>query len=88
MTIPDDAMPKVALRDWLEASDDELIADFDRLFVPRNEARWLRRNALIAAGNVGSDELAQNVERYLGDDDPVLRETAGWALSRIAERSA
>jgi epoxyqueuosine reductase len=86
--IPEGARPTVALRDWLEASDDELIADFDRLFVPRNEARWLRRNALIAAGNAGSDELAESVERYLGDDDPVLRETAGWALSRIAERSA
>jgi epoxyqueuosine reductase len=88
MPIPEGARPTVALRDWLEASDDELIAEFDRLFVPRNEARWLRRNALIAAGNAGSDELAQSVERYLGDDDPVLREAAGWARSRIAERSA
>ncbi len=85
--LPEGARPTVGLRDWLEASDGELIADFDRLYVPRNEARWLRRNALIAAGNVGSDELAQSVESYLGDDDPMLRETAGWALSRIGERS-
>ncbi len=88
MPIPEEARPTVALRDWLEASDGELIAEFDRLFVPRNEARWLRRNALIAAGNAGTDELVQSVEHYLGDDDPMLRETAGWALSRIAERSA
>ncbi|HEU0245978.1 MAG TPA: tRNA epoxyqueuosine(34) reductase QueG [Gaiellaceae bacterium] len=87
MPIPDGAKPTVGLRDWLESSDGKLIAEFDRLFVPRNQARWLRRNALIAAGNAGSDELAQSVERYLGDDDPVLRETAEWALSRIAERS-
>jgi len=86
--IPEGARPTVALRDWLEAGDEELIDDFDRLFVPRNEARWLRRNALIAAGNAGSDELAKSVERYLGDDDSMLRETAGWALARIAERSA
>ena len=88
MPIPEGARPTVALRDWLEAGDDELISDFDRLFVPRNEARWLRRNALIAAGNAGSDELAPSVERYLGDDDPMLRETAEWALARMAERSA
>ncbi|HEX2346270.1 MAG TPA: tRNA epoxyqueuosine(34) reductase QueG [Gaiellaceae bacterium] len=88
MPIPEGARPTVALRDWLEAGDDELISDFDRLYVPRNEARWLRRNALIAAGNAGSDELAPSVERYLGDDDPMLRETAEWALARIAERSA
>jgi epoxyqueuosine reductase len=85
--IPEGARPTVALRDWLEAGDDELISDFDRLFVPRNEARWLRRNALIVAGNAGSDELAPSVEHYLGDDDPMLRETAEWALARIAERS-
>jgi len=88
MPIPEGARPTVALRDWLEAGDDELISDFDRLFVPQNDARWLRRNALIAAGNAGSDELAPSVERYLGDDDPMLRETAEWALARIAERSA
>jgi epoxyqueuosine reductase len=86
--IPEGARPTVGLRDWLEADDEELIDDFDRLFVPRNEARWLRRNALIAAGNAGSGELAKSVERYLGDDDPMLRETAEWALARIAERSA
>ncbi|HSF61028.1 MAG TPA: tRNA epoxyqueuosine(34) reductase QueG [Gaiellaceae bacterium] len=85
---PDGATPTVALRDWLEVSDDELISEFDRLFVPRKEPRWLRRNALIAAGNVGSTDLWPSVERYLGDDDPVLRETAEWALSGIAERYA
>ena len=45
---------RVSLADWLSRDGDELVADLDRLYVPRNEARWLRRNALIAAGNVGS----------------------------------
>ena len=62
--------------------------EFDRLYVPRNDPRWLRRNALVAAGNVGSAELAPVVERYLDDDDPMLAETAEWALERIAERTA
>ena len=86
--VPDGAHPTVSLRDWLERSDGDLIAEFDRLYVPRNEARWLRRNALIAAGNVGSDDLIPSVERHAAGDDPMLGETAAWALARISERSA
>ena len=46
--------PSVRLVDWLEDDGDELVAEFDRLYVPRNDGRWLRRNALVAAGNVGT----------------------------------
>ena len=28
---------------------EELVAEFDRLYVPKNDPRWLRRNALVAA---------------------------------------
>ena len=31
-------------------------AAYDRLFVPRNDGRYLRRNALVALGNTGSEE--------------------------------
>jgi epoxyqueuosine reductase len=85
--LPDGAHPTVSLREWLERSDGDLIAEFDRLYVPRNDARWLRRNALIAAGNVGSEDLIPSIGRYAGGDDPILGETAAWALARIAERS-
>ena len=36
------------------------IEELDRLFVPRNDPRWLRRNALVALGNTGrpGDERA------------------------------
>jgi epoxyqueuosine reductase len=78
----------VSLREWLERDGDELVADLDRLYVPRNEPRWLRRNALIAAGNVGSAELVPAVERHAEGEDPMLRETAGWALERMAARVA
>jgi epoxyqueuosine reductase len=86
--IPADATPTVSLRDWLERSGEELVAELDRLYVPRNDARWLRRNALVAAGNVGSAELVSSIEQFAQDGDPVLREAAEWALSQIAERSA
>ena len=84
---PSDATPTVSLRDWLERDGDELVAEFDRLYVPRNDPRWLRRNALVAAGNVGSRELVPAVEHYAGDDDPMLRDAAAVG-ARPRSRSA
>ena len=44
----------VSLADWLERDGVDLVAEFDRLYVPRNDERWLRRNALVAAGTSGA----------------------------------
>jgi epoxyqueuosine reductase len=78
-----DATPHVSLVDWLEADGEELVARFERLYVPRNDVRWLRRNALVAAGNVGDAELRPAVEKYAEGEDEVLREHATWALARL-----
>ena len=79
---PPGAEPHVSLADWLEAPDAELAARYDRLFVPRNDPRYLRRNALVALGNgAGEVELARP---YAASDDPLLREHAEWALRRRA----
>src|SRR5207302_1451240 len=59
----------VSLLDWLRADDAELRLRYDRLFVPRNEGRWLRRNALVAAGNVGGEAEGEAVEAYRDSDD-------------------
>ena len=85
---PDEAMPVVSLLGWLERDGDELAAELDRLYVPRNDARWLRRNALVAAGNVGTAELVPAVERLAAGDDPMLQDAAVWALDRMSERVA
>ncbi len=83
---PSDVNPSVRLVDWLDDDGGELVAEFDRLYVPRNDGRWLRRNALVAAGNVGTSALEPTVERYAASDDPILSETAAWALERMADR--
>jgi len=57
------AEPAVSLIDWLEADGEELVERYDRLYVPRNDPRWLRRNALVAAGNVGGAAERAAVER-------------------------
>jgi epoxyqueuosine reductase len=78
---PPEAEPHVSLVEWLEASDDDLAARYDRLFVPRNDPRYLRRNALVALGNSGGDP--EPARRYAASDDPLLREHAEWALAQL-----
>ena len=81
--IPEDAEPVVSLVDWLEAADDDLRVRYDRLYFPRNDPRYLRRNALIAAGNSGDAALLPAVKRWSESDDSLLREHAEWALGRL-----
>jgi epoxyqueuosine reductase len=82
--LPADAEPHVSLVDWLEAEEDELAERYDRLYIPRNDGRYLRRNALVAAGNTRDPSLAPAVARCAGHDDPLIREHAEWALARLA----
>ena len=60
-------------------------ARYDRLFVPRNDPRYLRRNALVALGNVGRRPGAGRAATP-ASDDPLLREHAEWALAPAGER--
>lgn len=85
--LPAGVEPVVSLRDWLEADGEELVAKYDRLYVPRNDPRWLRRNALVAAGNVGGAEERPAVERLATSEDELVREHAEWALARMDERA-
>jgi len=49
--LPTSAEPHVDLVDWLEAEATELRRRYARLYVPRNDGRFLQRNALIALAN-------------------------------------
>jgi len=86
-TVEASATPAVSLRDWLTGDGEQLVRELERLYVPRKDARWLRRNALVAAGNVGSSNLVDAVGELADGEDPMLRDTARWALDRIAERT-
>jgi epoxyqueuosine reductase len=78
-----EASPHVSLVDWLSDDGAELVRRFDRLYVPQNDPRYLRRNALVALGNSGEPEYAAAAEAFVHDDDPLLREHAEWALARL-----
>ena len=85
--LPEEAEPVVSLVDWLEADGEELRRRYDRLYVPRNDPRWLRRNALVALGNSGGDEHRALLVRYAEGGDELLAEHARWALERIEARA-
>jgi epoxyqueuosine reductase len=82
-----DAEPHVRLADWLESDLSALSARYDRLYVPKNDGRYLRRNALVALGNTGAPDDVHLAEPLLEDEDELIREHARWAISRIKERA-
>jgi epoxyqueuosine reductase len=85
---PEEAVPHVRLVDWLRQDGQELTSAYQRLYVPRKDARYLRRNALVALGNTGEPRDLPLAEAHLADDDELVREHAEWAVARIAERHA
>jgi epoxyqueuosine reductase len=82
------AEPHVHLADWLQEDGQALTRAFERLYVPRKDVRYLRRNALVALGNTGEPRDLPLAEAHLADDDELVREHAEWAVARIAERHA
>lgn len=67
----------------LAMTDDELLERFEHFYIPKRRASHLRRNALIAAGNIGDPECFDVVAGYTGHPDPMLRLHAVWALVAI-----
>ncbi len=86
-TLPEGAGGHVDLLRWL-AADDDLVTELERLYVPRRDPGLLRRNALVALGNVGGAEHLAPVEELAAGDDELLAEHAAWAAARIRERGA
>ncbi|HEY7627142.1 MAG TPA: tRNA epoxyqueuosine(34) reductase QueG [Ilumatobacteraceae bacterium] len=78
--------PWVSLVELLGVSDAELMNRWGRWYIADRDPRWVRRNALVALGNVGDarDEDVRRVLRaYVAADDAVLRVHAVWAARRL-----
>lgn len=73
--------------EWLlTASDDELFGHVGRWYVPRRDARYLRRNALLVAGNTARPDdaaILAAIEALLDGDDDMLAGYAAWAALRL-----
>jgi epoxyqueuosine reductase len=86
---------KLAARDELRAPDLAELARLDdaafrKLFTKSPVKRIGRdrfiRNVLIAIGNSSDNSVAVEAERLLGDESPLVRGAAVWALSRLLGR--
>jgi epoxyqueuosine reductase len=76
----------VPLVDLLQASDAELLARHGRWYIAGRDPRWLRRNALVALGNVGDGadpRVVGVLARVIAGPDSMLREHAIWAAERL-----
>jgi epoxyqueuosine reductase len=73
--------------EWLGGMDAE---NFREVFrgspVKRSKLRGLRRNVLIAMGNSGQQKFVTILEKFTGDEDPVIAEAARWALDKLQFR--
>jgi epoxyqueuosine reductase len=85
--MPAEAGGHVDLLAWL--SDEQATSEaLARLYVPRNDRRYLRRNALVALGNLEAPPAAARagLARYASGEDPLLAEHARWSLGRLEAR--
>ncbi len=82
----DDDVRSVDLLDILEKSDESLMGAYGRWYVAERNPRYLRRNALVALGNVGDPtdgDTRQALLRWTESGDPMLAEHARWAVARL-----
>ncbi len=63
-------------------------AEFRSSAMTRAKRRGLARNAAVVLGNHGTEAAIPTLERTVAHDpEPLVREHAAWALTRIRERS-
>ena len=67
-------------------TQEEFSAAFKRSPMKRTKLRGLKRNAAVVLGNVGTSEDTDVLTRALGDEEPLVREHAAWALARVERR--
>jgi epoxyqueuosine reductase len=80
---------QVDLVAMLDADDGELMQRHGRWYVARRDPAYLRRNALVALGNVGSPtdpEVVRVLTTHLCHAEPVVRAHAVWAARRLGRR--
>jgi len=78
-----EALRAPSLADLVRLDDAGFRALFAKSPVKRTGRARFIRNVLIAIGNSGEPTLASEAERLVGDDSPLVRGAAIWALGRL-----
>lgn len=79
----------LALCRLLGADDAEIWRHFSHFYVPDRDLRFLRRNILVALGNLATlydADAIGKLEEFATGDDGLLSEHASWALTAIRSR--
>jgi epoxyqueuosine reductase len=79
----------VDLLELLSATDESLLNHHGRWYIPERDPRYLRRNALVALGNIAhgtQPEVGATLAHYLDHPDELLRAHAIWAAFRSGRR--
>ena len=71
----------------LGLSESDFRLRFEGTALMRSKRRGLLRNAAIVLGNRGNSPALPALRRALNDQDPLVREAAGWAIEQILTRS-
>ena len=77
-----------ALAELARLDDAAFRALFTKSPIKRIGRDRFTRNVLIAIGNSGDAALAKEAERLLGDESPLVRGAAVWALARLLSGDA
>ena len=77
----------MALRDYLNLSDEEFRQSFRDSPIKRIKRRGFLRNVCVALGNVGDESDLPALEKAASDPEPLLAEHATWAIEQIRSRS-
>ena len=76
----------VPILELLESDDETLMARFGRWYIPQRNPDYLRRNALVVLGNIGSGQ-DRRTSRALADSlahpSPIVVAHAVWAARRL-----
>jgi epoxyqueuosine reductase len=76
------------LIELLGLSETEFRERFRHTALWRTRRRALARNAAIALGNLGDPSALPALQQALADPEPVVREAAQWAISRLMQSSS
>jgi epoxyqueuosine reductase QueG len=77
-------VPYPKLDRCFEVTDREMADNYAHMDWFEPSTRFLRRNALIAAGNSGEKELLKIAKKYERSEDDVLKNHAKWARERLS----
>jgi epoxyqueuosine reductase len=74
---------RVDLPRLIATADRPLRERYGHFYVPRNDGRWLRRNAIVALANAPASDSDLVLAGLLGSADSMIRIHAAWGLGRI-----